>query len=46
MLHHYLQRGITPVYILSLDLPSRLFYMASMETALEERAKMFEITEG
>ena len=27
---------------MSLDLESRLFYMASMQTALEERARMFD----
>lgn len=27
---------------MSLDLESRLFYTASMQTALEERARLFE----
>ena len=31
---------------MSLDLESRLFYMASMLTALEERARFFEEVNG
>ena len=41
MLHFYLQKGITPEYILNLSLEERLFYFASMETAIEERRKLF-----
>ena len=40
-LHFYLQKGITPEYILNLSLEERLFYFASMETAIEERRKLF-----
>lgn len=30
---------------MSLDMESRLFYMASMQTALEERAQFFKLEE-
>ncbi|MCG8501403.1 MAG: hypothetical protein MJB12_13485 [Firmicutes bacterium] len=36
MLHHYLQRGITPEYILNMSRTERMFYFASMEKYFEE----------
>lgn len=39
MLHHYLQKGITPEYILSLNIYERLFYIASMELELKKEGE-------
>ena len=41
LLHYYLQRGILPDYILSLDTLSRAFLAASMATAQEERRQFW-----
>ena len=43
MLHYYIQKGWDAERFLSLDRESRLFYAASMEKALEERAQMFQV---
>ena len=45
MLHYYIQKGWDAERFLSLDLESRLFYMASMQKALEERAQFFSALE-
>lgn len=37
MLHYYLQKGITPEYLLSRSLSEKLFYRASMDIAMEEK---------
>ena len=38
-----MEKGWKAEEFLSLDLESRLFYAASMETALEERTRMFSL---
>jgi len=43
MLHHYLQRGITPEYILNLNVVDRLFYKASMEIQLKEEGERVKL---
>lgn len=43
-LHYYIQKGITPEYLLSLSLEERLFYYASMLKAIEERKQMFAVS--
>lgn len=39
MLHYYLQKGIAPEEILNRSYTERLFYYASMSTALEEESR-------
>ncbi|QNB48211.1 hypothetical protein BR63_19210 [Thermanaerosceptrum fracticalcis] len=46
MLHHYLQKGITPEYILGLDWTTRLFYQASMEVWLKEEGEKLKLLRG
>lgn len=41
-MHYYIQKGWDAEKFLSLDLESRLFYAASMQMALEERARLFD----
>lgn len=42
-LHYYLQKGFKIEYLLHLGFEEKMFYVASMEIALEERQKMFSI---
>jgi len=42
-LHYYTQKGFTLDYLLSLGLEARMFYVASMEKALEERERFFSL---
>lgn len=44
MLHHYLQKGILPDYILKLHYSEKLFYKASMELFFEEEAEKLKAT--
>lgn len=41
MLHYYTQKGFKLNYLLNLSISEKLFYFASMETALKERADFF-----
>ncbi len=40
-MHHYTQRGFTLDYLLGLGVEERMFYIASMEKALEEQRRYF-----
>ena len=46
MLHHYLQRGIKPEDIINLPLAERVFYKASLEVYLQERAREYKALAG
>lgn len=40
MISYYIQKGFTPEYLLSLSLTERLFFVASMHQARDERARL------
>ena len=42
MLHHYMQRGFKPAYIINLPVAEKLFFKASMELFLEEENARWE----
>lgn len=46
MLHHYLQRGFTDEYILSLPPARKAFYAASMNLYYEEEAERYRAVTG
>ena len=47
MLHHYIQRGFKPAYIINLPIAEKLFFKASLELFLEEEIdKINSITNG
>jgi len=39
LIHHYLQRGFKPEYIINLPFIDKLFYRASMDLYLEEKSE-------
>lgn len=46
MMHHYLQRGFTDEYILSLSSAQKAFYLASMVLYYEEEAERYRALTG
>ena len=45
-MHYYIQKGWKAEEFLSLDLESKLFYIASKEVAQEDFAGMFRVNVG
>jgi len=43
LLHHYIQRGFNPEYLLNLDYDTKLLMMASIEKYFEEKDKEMEM---
>ena len=46
MLHHYLQRGIKPEDVINLPLAEKVFYKASLEVYLKEKADEYKALSG
>lgn len=46
MIHHYLQKGFKPEYIIKLSLTEKMFYKASMEINLEEEYNKIKAMSG
>jgi len=46
MLHHFLQRGIKPEYIMNLPLTEKMFYRASMDLFIEEETAKYRALTG